>query len=319
MFNPANQTHFSLTLDGLRHDLQVLAFNGHEGISRPYRFELELVGERAGLDLETFLHRPAFLAFTPQGQGVHGLVYGAAQGDAGKRLTRYRLTLVPHLAYLAQRNNQRIFQHLTVPQIVALVLEEHGILADAYRFQLGTRYPEREYCVQYDESDLHFVQRLCAEEGIHFHFRHSAEAHLLVFGDDQTVFPRLGRPTAYVHDSGLVADEPVIKRFSLRLASRHGRRPGFPAAVREDPLLPRHRPAGRRRAARRRQRREARRQPGQRLLHPADPAQGAQRHARVPGGNLRPGGRRHHLQGRSRGPGHRQRHRVRPRRRPLDP
>lgn len=64
MFNPANQTHFSLTLDGLRHDLQVLAFNGHEGISRPYRFELELVGERAGLDLETFLHRPAFLAFT---------------------------------------------------------------------------------------------------------------------------------------------------------------------------------------------------------------------------------------------------------------
>ncbi|MFP6467413.1 type VI secretion system tip protein TssI/VgrG [Pseudomonas aeruginosa] len=218
MFNPANQTHFSLSLDGLRHDLQVLAFNGHEGISRPYRFELELVGERAGLDLETFLHRPAFLAFTPQGQGVHGLVYGAAQGDAGKRLTRYRLTLVPHQAYLAQRNNQRIFQHLTVPQIVALILEEHGILADAYRFQLGTRYPEREYCVQYDESDLHFVQRLCAEEGIHF--RHSAEAHLLVFGDDQTVFPRLGRPTAYVHDSGLVADEPVIKRFSLRLASR---------------------------------------------------------------------------------------------------
>ncbi len=218
MFNPANQTHFSLSLDGLRHDLQVLAFNGHEGISRPYRFELELVGARTGLDLEAFLHRPAFLAFTPQGQGVHGLVYGAAQGDAGKRLTRYRLTLVPQLAYLAQRSNQRIFQHLTVPQIVALILEEHGILADAYRFQLGTRYPEREYCVQYDESDLHFVQRLCAEEGIHF--RHSAEAHLLVFGDDQTVFPRLGRPTAYVHDSGLVADEPVIKRFSLRLASR---------------------------------------------------------------------------------------------------
>ncbi|EPV9729912.1 hypothetical protein ACVSMJ_24095, partial [Pseudomonas aeruginosa] len=25
MFNPANQTHFSLSLDGLRHDLQVLA------------------------------------------------------------------------------------------------------------------------------------------------------------------------------------------------------------------------------------------------------------------------------------------------------
>ncbi|MFG9046804.1 type VI secretion system tip protein TssI/VgrG [Pseudomonas aeruginosa] len=222
MFNPANQTHFSLSLDGLRHDLQVLEFSGHEGISRPYRFELELVGERAGLDLETFLHRPAFLAFTPQGQGVHGLVYGAAQGDAGKRLTRYRLTLVPHLAYLAQRNNQRIFQHLTVPQIVGRVLEEHGILADAYRFQLGTRYPEREYCVQYDESDLQFVQRLCCEEGIHFHFQHSATAHLLVFGDDQTVFPRLA-PVAYQQDSGLVADRPAVKRFGVRLETRTSR------------------------------------------------------------------------------------------------
>ncbi|WP_240461014.1 hypothetical protein, partial [Pseudomonas aeruginosa] len=56
MFNPANQTHFSLSLDGLRHDLQVLAFSGHEGISRPYRFELELVSERAGLDLEALMH-----------------------------------------------------------------------------------------------------------------------------------------------------------------------------------------------------------------------------------------------------------------------
>ncbi|HBP5038150.1 TPA: type VI secretion system tip protein VgrG, partial [Pseudomonas aeruginosa] len=73
MFNPANQTHFSLSLDGLAHDLQVLEFSGHEGISRPYRFELELASERAGLDLEALMHRPAFLAFTPQGQGVHGL------------------------------------------------------------------------------------------------------------------------------------------------------------------------------------------------------------------------------------------------------
>ena len=59
--------------------------------------------------------------------------------------------------------------------------------------------------MQYDESDLQFVQRLCCEEGIHFHFQHSATAHLLVFGDDQTVFPRLA-PVAYQQDSGLVAD-----------------------------------------------------------------------------------------------------------------
>ena len=223
MFAPANQAHFTLSLEGIEHDFKVLEFQGREAISQPYRFDLELVSERPDLDLESLLHRPAFLAFAPDGSGIHGLVHQAAQGESGKRLTRYRLMLVPQLAYLAHRTNQRIFQHLSVPQIVAQVLEEHGIQADAYRFQLGpVIYPPREYCVQYDETDLRFVQRLCEEEGIHYHFQHSTAGHVLVFGDDQTVFPRL-TATAYQQDSGLVADQPVIKRFGLRLETRTSR------------------------------------------------------------------------------------------------
>ncbi|MDL0438395.1 type VI secretion system tip protein TssI/VgrG [Stutzerimonas frequens] len=223
MFAPANQAHFTLSLEGIEHDFKVLEFQGREAISQPYRFDLDLVSERPDLDLESLLHRPAFLAFAPDGSGIHGLVHQAAQGEFGQRLTRYRLTLVPQLAYLAHRTNQRIFQHLSVPQIVAQVLEEQGIQADAYRFQLGpVIYPEREYCVQYDETDLHFIQRLCEEEGIHYHFQHSASGHVLVFGDDQTVFPRLAA-TAYQQDSGLVADQPVIKRFGLRLETRTSR------------------------------------------------------------------------------------------------
>ncbi len=224
MFNAANETHFSLTLEGVEHDLQVLAFSGREAISQPYRFDLELVSEHPDLDLESLLHRPAFLALSSDGSGIHGLVHQAAQGESGKRLTRYRLTLVPQLAYLAHRTNQRIFQHLSVPQIVAQVLEEHGIQADAYRFQLGpVIYPPREYCVQYDETDLHFIQRLCEEEGIHYHFEHSTRGHVLVFGDDQTSFARLGQPTAYLQDNGMTADEPVIKRFAVRVATRTSR------------------------------------------------------------------------------------------------
>lgn len=224
MFNPANQTHFSLTLDGQRHDLQVLEFHGREALNQPYRFEVDLVSERPDLDLQSLLGQPAFLAFSPDGHGIHGLVHDAAQGESGKRLTRYRLVLQPKLAWLAQRTNQRIYQQLTVPQIIAQVLEEHGILGGAYRFQLGPSvYPERDYCVQYDESDLHFIQRLCEEEGLHYHFEHSGQGHVLVFGDDQTSFPRLGQPTAYVQDSGMVADEPVIKRLKLRMATRSNR------------------------------------------------------------------------------------------------
>jgi type VI secretion system secreted protein VgrG len=223
MFNAANQTHFSLNIEGASHDLQVLEFKGREAISQPFVFELELISERPDLDLESLLHQPAFLAFAPSGNGIHGLIYRIAQGDSGQRLTRYHVTLRPQLAYLAHRINQRIFQHLTVEKIISQVLEEHGIQSNAYKFELGqTIYPEREYCVQYDESDLHFIQRLCEEEGIHYHFQHSEQGHVLVFGDDQTVFPKLAA-TAYQQDSGLTADKPVIKRFALRLETRSNR------------------------------------------------------------------------------------------------
>ncbi|AZD05276.1 type VI secretion system tip protein VgrG [Pseudomonas chlororaphis] len=220
MFNPSNETHFSLTVDDFQGDLQVLSFEGIEGISQPFRFDLELVSENPDLDLETLLHKQAFLAFDPQGSGIHGQIYRVAQGDAGKRLTRYKVSLVPQLAYLEHRTNQRIYQQLSAPKIIALILEEHGIQGNAYRFQLGTPCPERDYCVQYDETDLHFIQRLCEEEGLHYHFQHSPQGHLLVFGDDQTVFPKLGQPTAYIQGSGMVADEPVIKGFNLRLETR---------------------------------------------------------------------------------------------------
>ncbi|MFL9814259.1 type VI secretion system tip protein VgrG [Stutzerimonas sp. VN223-3] len=224
MFAPANQAHFSLHIEGIEHDLQVLEFSGREAISQPYRFELELVSERPDMDLERLLQQPAFLKFSGDGSGIHGQIYRAAQGESGKRLTRYQLVIVPRLAYLAHRTNQRIFQNLSVPQIIAQVLEERGILADdGHRFDLGpVIYPERDYCVQYDETDLHFIQRLCEEEGIHYHFQHSESGHLLVFGDDQTVFPKLA-PVAYQQDSGLVADEPVIKRFGVRVETRTSR------------------------------------------------------------------------------------------------
>jgi len=222
MFAKANQTHFSLTIEGFSHDLQVLEFSGREAISQPFEFDLELVSERPDLDLESLLHQAAFLTFNPAGNGIHGQIYRIAQSESGKRLTRYHVTLRPQLAYLAHRTNQRIFQHLSVAKIISQVLEEHGIQANAYQFQLGSLYPEREYCVQYDESDLRFVQRLCEEEGIHYHFQHSEQGHVLVFGDDQTPFPKLA-PSAYQQDSGLVADDPVIKHFGVRVETRTSR------------------------------------------------------------------------------------------------
>jgi type VI secretion system secreted protein VgrG len=217
----ASQAHFELSIEGVQHDLQVLAFIGHEAINQPFSFELELVSKRGVSDLEVLLHKPAFLRTSQSGCGFHGLIDLIAEGDAQPHVRHYSMSLRPQLAYLKHRINQRIFQHQTVQQIIGRVLEEHGVI-DTYRFELGSTYAARDYCVQYNESDLQFVQRLCEEEGLHFHFEHSAEAHHLVFGDDQRSFKPID-DVRYRQASGMVPDEPVVNRFNLRLETRASR------------------------------------------------------------------------------------------------
>ena len=217
------QHRFSLTIHGCTHPFRVLSFSGDEGISTPFSFTLELVSESLHLNLAPLLHRPAFLAFDPSGNGIHGQVSSMRITSSDQRLSHYRLILKPRLAELGFRTNYRIFQHLTVQRIIETVLQEHGILSDAYAFMAFSTYSEREYCVQYGESDLRFIQRLCFEEGFHYYFQHSPDNHRLIFGDKQQAFTPLVQPTPYVPGNGMVADEPSINRFEWGVHSQSNR------------------------------------------------------------------------------------------------
>ncbi len=218
MYAPATTAHFELLIPTVRNDFKVLAFQGTETVSSLYAIQIELVSESPDVDLEGLLSQSAFLQFGLNGEGIHGRIEDVLIGESGKRLTRYHLTLVPGLHYLQFSFNQRIFQNLTVPQIVTEVLQGHGIQSDAFTFNVTTS-PEREYCTQYGESDLELVQRLCSEDGIAWHHQHSSDGHHLVFTDDQTHFPTLD-DTPYQQGSGMVADHPVVSHFSMRFSSR---------------------------------------------------------------------------------------------------
>ncbi|MFJ7282617.1 type VI secretion system tip protein TssI/VgrG [Pseudomonas sp. NPDC099000] len=218
MFAPANAAQFTLVIPTVRNDFKVLAFDGTETISALYSIHIDLVSEDPDFDLESLLNQPAFLQFGLKGEGIHGHIAAVSTGDVGKRLTRYRINLVPALHFLQFSHDQRIFQHQTAPQIIEKVLKGHGIQADAFTFHVKTS-PEREYCTQYRENDFEFVQRLCAEDGISWHHQHSREGHVLVFTDDQTFFPKLGE-TSYQQDSGMVAEHPVVSQLSMGFSTR---------------------------------------------------------------------------------------------------
>ncbi|WP_306332053.1 contractile injection system protein, VgrG/Pvc8 family, partial [Vibrio injensis] len=125
----------------------------------------------------------------------HGIVRQFSQGNIGHRHTFYGLTLVPALERLSLRHNSRIFQRQTAPDIIATLLEEMGITD--YAFSLQRDCAQREFCVQYRETDLAFLHRLAAEEGLVYHFIHEDEKHTLLFTDDSQGLPKLDTPIPF--------------------------------------------------------------------------------------------------------------------------
>ncbi|MDX8514034.1 type VI secretion system tip protein VgrG [Mesorhizobium captivum] len=97
------------------------------------------------------------------------------------RLAFYEAVVRPWLWFLGNTTDCRIFQNMTAVEIVEKIFSKYGIAKFEKRLQ-GS-YPQREYCVQYDESDLDFVQRLLEHEGIFYFFEHDEGKHTLVLCD----------------------------------------------------------------------------------------------------------------------------------------
>lgn len=157
-------------------ELRVTSFQGRERLSKP--FDLFVIVTYSGSEdpvsfVKTVLGQPAWLHIEHDEapRNIGGIVADVTVAGSNTRGTVYRLRLVPTLWRLSRRKNTRIFQDLDVLRIVELMLAEHRV---PFRLTTSRRYPSRQYCVQYGETDLGFVSRLLAEEGIAYYFDHSA-------------------------------------------------------------------------------------------------------------------------------------------------
>jgi type VI secretion system secreted protein VgrG len=136
---------------------------------------------------------------------------------------RYRLELRSALAIAALRRRTRVFQKLSVPDIVQAVLKDAGYKAANLVAALIEDHAPREYVVQYAETDAAFVRRLCEEEGLYFRSEPGDDGERFVLEDDSsTAAPALPDPLLLVDGSSLGAPGPIA--FSWRRA--HRMRPG---------------------------------------------------------------------------------------------
>ncbi|TKY80356.1 type VI secretion system tip protein VgrG [Pectobacterium polonicum] len=163
----------------------VVDFQLSEALNQPFALSLNLASPLPGIDFGTVLDQPCELLVWYEGElkrRVSGIVSAFAQGDTGFRRTRYQAEVRPALWRLGLRTNTRIFQAQKPEAIIGTLLEESGITD--YAFSLRHDHAPREYCVQYRESDLAFITRLAAEEGLYFFHEFEEGKHRVVFADD---------------------------------------------------------------------------------------------------------------------------------------
>jgi type VI secretion system secreted protein VgrG len=185
--------------------LLLVGFVGQEGISELFKFQLSVVAENDVVEemlsaenvvFEKLVGQPVLVEMRVRGRTrfFHGICNRFQQGEQDADFTYYNLDIVPELWLLTQRARSRIFQGLTVPAILEMVLKGARLPSEKqdpegpvlnYRCQwnkLGD-FKKRDYCVQYRETDFNFLSRLMEEEGIHYYFRHSEQGHELCVTD----------------------------------------------------------------------------------------------------------------------------------------
>ncbi|MEY2930816.1 MAG: hypothetical protein RL033_1565 [Pseudomonadota bacterium] len=174
-----------------------------EELGRPYELELELESTGARIEPGDLLGRPLALLLNLDGTNAryfHGLVSELERLGQSGASACYRVTLRPWLWFLSRTQSCRIFQRLSVPEIIKQVFRGHEF-AD-FEEQLSASHEPREFVVQYRESDLAFVSRLMEAAGLHCYFRHARESHTLVLCDANSVRPELAPPLPFQpHDA----------------------------------------------------------------------------------------------------------------------
>jgi type VI secretion system secreted protein VgrG len=169
-------------------ELLLASLTGHEALARPFLYELDLFSEDPDLDFKAVLNEPATIRLELKEQTyryINGIVtrFGRV-GEAGRHVV-YRATLRPWLWLLTRSMDCRIFDQITIPDVITTIFRDHGF--SQFDVKLSRDYRKWDYLVQYRESAFNFVQRLMEQEGLYYYFRHEDGNHTLVITDSHAI------------------------------------------------------------------------------------------------------------------------------------
>jgi type VI secretion system secreted protein VgrG len=205
----------------------VLKFEGEEGVSRLYSYDVEFTSAVTDIPMDQVLGRPAKFVIDPidpnadyllrmfgenaskfsempPARTVHGIVTQFDQLDTAADETRYRLLIEPRIADLARTVTSRLFQKQSVQEIITDTLKHYGYREGVdFKCNLLARYKRHEYITQYHETTFAFIQRIAADEGIWFRFEQAKDHEVIIFGDDLDAYARKQRIVPFRRHAGL--------------------------------------------------------------------------------------------------------------------
>lgn len=181
--------------------LTVERLDGTEAVNGLFHFAIDVLVSAVDFDATALIGDELTLRLLladGSHRAWHGILVGcdAMGGDGG--LARLRLHLQPWLSHLALRRDSYVFARQTVQDIVREVFADYPLAH--YAFEVNQDLPVYPTRVQYRESDLEFIQRILAAEGLNYRFEHQQDdaaassepapsRHRLVIFDRQATLP----------------------------------------------------------------------------------------------------------------------------------
>ncbi|MFN8367755.1 MAG: type VI secretion system tip protein TssI/VgrG [Candidatus Kapaibacterium sp.] len=172
--------------------IEFTSFTGSEGISKPYEYTLTIDVLDHSISLANLVGSKVTCkisqgTITQEGlmQEYTGIVSKYRMNTDSQIRIQLMLTIVPKFTLLKHRRDSKVFQDLTVEEVVKEVLTKAGMNSGSdFKMKITGSYNKLPYCIQYNETDFDFVSRLLEQEGLFYFFEHSDENSLMVITDD---------------------------------------------------------------------------------------------------------------------------------------
>jgi type VI secretion system secreted protein VgrG len=196
--------------------LLLQSFEGEEEIAGGFRYSLRMLSKDPAVSAAKLIRTAASVCITMNDGStryINGLISRFAQLETTQGLTSYEADLRPWFWFLSLGADFRVYQEMTIPDIVKKVCKDQGFSDIVGKFV--KQHPPHEYRVQYGETHLDFIQRLMEEEGIFWFADFTGKRCNLMISDDNSVAKQVVklRMTTSSQES---EDDSVLQNFTLR-------------------------------------------------------------------------------------------------------